>query len=77
VPGWVEEQTGTGEVPAYNVPAGHSSRVRLGRLRCILGESRSPRRVSTGKVWLMLWLIIIIVLVVLLLGGFGFSRRGR
>jgi len=25
----------------------------------------------------MLWTIIIVVLVVLLLGGFGFSRRGR
>jgi hypothetical protein len=34
----------------------------------------------TGESWKvasMLWIIIIIVLVVLLLGGFGFSRRGR
>jgi hypothetical protein len=50
--------------------------VRPGRRACILRERRPAWQVSIGRLGSMLGLIII-VLVVLLLGGFGFSRRGR
>jgi hypothetical protein len=33
--------------------------------------------VADGYIAGMLWTILIIVLIVVLLGGFGFSRRGR
>ena len=76
MPGWVEEQTVPGRSGVQRPSRAPVQGARWTPALHPEGAPLSAARIDR-KVGPMLWIIIIVVLVVLLLGGFGFSRRGR